>query len=84
MQLKLEVFWSSRLLKNRPNFKAKVGVRLKLEVLRYYFYQLPVDRILTKFPYLLRFFYLNIFLVFSLAPYSVNIVFFDWPKISLI
>ena len=32
VRLKLEVFWSSRLLKNRPNFKEKVGVRLKLEV----------------------------------------------------
>ena len=32
MRLKLEVFLSSRLLRNRPNFKAKVGVKLKLEV----------------------------------------------------
>ena len=32
VQLKLEVFWSSRLLKNHPYFKAKVGVRLKLEI----------------------------------------------------
>ena len=32
VRLKLEVFWSSRLLKNSPNFKAKVWVRLKLEV----------------------------------------------------
>ena len=31
VRLKLEVFWSSRLLKNSPNFKAKVWVRLKLE-----------------------------------------------------
>ena len=29
--LKLEVFWSSTLLENGPNFKAKVWVRLKLE-----------------------------------------------------
>ena len=31
VRLKLEVFLSSILLKNSTNFKAKVGVRLKLE-----------------------------------------------------
>ena len=34
VRLKLEVFWTSRWLKNSPNFKAKVWVWLKLEVLR--------------------------------------------------
>ena len=33
-QLKLEVFLSSSLLTNSPNFKAKVLVRLKFEVLQ--------------------------------------------------
>ena len=31
VRLKLEVFWSSRLLKNAYNFKPKVSVRFKLE-----------------------------------------------------
>ena len=31
VRLKLEVFWRSRLLKNSPNFKAKVWVRHKLD-----------------------------------------------------
>ena len=31
VRLKLEVFWSSRLLKNSPDFNAKVRERLKLE-----------------------------------------------------
>ena len=31
----LEVLWGSTMLKNCPNFKAKVGVRLNLEVLWY-------------------------------------------------
>ena len=31
LRLKLEAFWSSRLLKNSPDFNAKVRERLKLE-----------------------------------------------------
>ena len=35
MRLELEVYWSPKLLENGSIFKAKVRVRLKLEVLRH-------------------------------------------------